>query len=77
MWFYVLHVTSAGNLYHIFGTSLPPLARKEMKSGQAVGSDNCSSRSSTSDSRMYPVKEIDFPLADVELAYPITVRQVQ
>jgi hypothetical protein len=77
-WLSVMHYTLAPDIFFLHDTSVPPVTRNQIKSYYILpDTGNCISYSSSPISKFYPIKQITFPLAGVELAYPITIRQVQ
>jgi len=77
-WLFVLYHSSVG--YYIFDTSVSRVVQSQLKSyyDKSNFGNNCMSYSSVDHSTwVYPIKQITFPFAGVDLAYPITVRQVQ
>ena len=78
-WFHVMHKLSVVGVYYIHDIALPRVVKSNIKSYYSVDNPgNCIAYSSADTaSYIFPIKQIAFPLADVELAYPITIRQVQ
>jgi hypothetical protein len=74
-WLQVMQNPLVPDIFYINDTSVPRVQASQLKS--YYRSDNCIAYSKTGDTRYYPIKQITFPLANVELAYPISVRQVQ
>jgi len=77
-YFNVMYTPSEGGIYYIQNSSLPRVARNQLKSYyQRTNPGVCIPYDTVNITWMCPIKQITFPLADIELAYPISVRQIQ
>lgn len=78
IYFNVMYTPADGGIYFILDTSLPRVPMNQLKSYyQRTDPGNCIPNDEVSTTWMCPIKQIAFPLAGVELAYPITIRQMQ
>jgi len=74
-WLFLLKYASTPNTYYIHDTSIPPVPRDLFKSSLNI--DGCKPYDQIGDTLFYPLKQISFPFADIQLAYPLTLRLVQ
>jgi len=73
---YLLMRDVTGNVFYIFDKSLPLIGVIQIKSMRGLDGV-CRSFTGDVPKWFIPMKQISFPLAEIELAYPITVRSVE
>jgi len=76
-WLFVMSFIETPDNYYIHDTSISPVLADQIESYLTTDTGNCLRYSGSGATRYYPIKEISFPLANIDLAYPITVRLVE